>query len=120
MRVRHVRDSRLGTVMGSGDKKRIRLDDDLLGERTISYLEQDWVPIVEVRPLSPGHIAEILHAGDQMLCRRAGLKMGKPWQELDPEQKRMWIEKGPESPKVRADFYRLGKKALLQLLSEGA
>lgn len=119
MKVRSVKDGRIGTLVettrGGKVEQRVRLEGDALSERLVSYLEKDWVSVTFARPLSPAHIAEICHAGDQMLCRRTGLKLPKGWLDLSEDEKRTWIEKGPDDVEIRAKLYKAMRAVLKEL-----
>lgn len=77
----------------------------------------EWMPKADVRPLQMAQLAQIAFTADKQYCTATGdYKRSKTdWLSLSQEQRRAWIEKGPQSDPVRKALYEAIMGALRHL-----
>lgn len=82
-----------------------------------TYEEGEWVPRAEVRPLQMAQLAQIAFMADKQYCLATGdYKRAKTeWLSLSQEQRRAWIEKGPQTDPNRKALYEAIVGALRHL-----
>lgn len=63
-----------------------------------NFVESEWVPEMERRPLSKAQLAFICFSADFALCKVLGLHGNtlKTWLDLSDKQRIAWMETGPK------------------------
>lgn len=106
----------VGWLVKREGKDVIKLDRPGVDEiRTFNIGE--WLPKSENRPLQPAQLAQIAFMADKQYCLATGdYKRAKTeWLSLSQEQRRAWIEKGPQVDPVRKALYEAVMGALRHL-----
>jgi hypothetical protein len=103
-----------GYLVEKDGKKFIKVQ--LVGDNALRpFSKQEWSPIRELRPLTPGHVAEIAFEADKILARALGERVPREgwknnWLSLHPEEKRRWISgegPGPSADPKRQELFLL-------------
>ena len=100
---RHTTTGETGHLVSRDGREFIRIDrpGDTV-ERT--FRPGDWIPEVELRPLSPMVRARICYAADQELCTGLGLRATKPWLNLSERERASFMHEGPSEPARRVIY----------------
>mgnify|MGYP001581066698 CR=1 FL=1 len=111
-------DGQLGWLVRRGGRQMIRLDRGAT-EILRQFNEGQWVPDKEHRPINRAQVARICFAADRELCIALGMHAeGKrEWIDLSQDEKRTWMQEGPESPRVREVMFKRIADALEYLVS---
>jgi len=105
--VRSARTGELGWLVRRSGSSMVKLDrpnQDI----EIRYVAGDWLPEVPQRPLARQQLARVAFEADRELCRSLGAYAHgmRTWQRMDEHQRKVWAEKGPDSPPARVTLYK--------------
>ena len=112
---KHATDGQLGWLVKRSGRQMIRMDREPETLRPMN--DAEWIPDKEHRPLNKGQVAQVCFAADRALCTALGMhKEGKrEWVELRQEEKAVWMQAGPDKPKVRQVVFERISAALEHL-----
>lgn len=101
-------------VMEDG-KQKVRLDRP--DEEIIVPFDGTWSRLKEHRPLSRYHLTHVAFVADRALLKALGkhAEARIEWESLTPEERRDWMELGPEDDGVRERLYNKVLEALEEL-----
>ena len=80
------------------------------------YKQGEWKPLKEHRPFSRGQITQVAFVADRMLLKIRGDHdlAKKTWGDITDDQRRRWIQHGPEQDPLRRKLY----EAIMSVLRE--
>jgi hypothetical protein len=105
--VRSASTGELGWLVRRSGESMVRLDrpnQEILKR----YVAGEWLPEVPQRPLARQQLARVAFEADRELCRSLGAYAHalRTWSRMDDHQRKVWAEKGPDSPAARVTLYK--------------
>lgn len=105
---RHVTTGDRGWLVRRDGKDYIKLDRGPGQEHLRNWRACDWAPDVEIRKLTPSHVARVAFSADRELRSMLGhnFRAATVWLDLTDAQKKKWIEGPPGDGGPRDTLYR--------------
>lgn len=105
--VRSASTGELGWLVRRSGESMVRLDrpnQEILKR----YVASEWLAEVPQRPLARQQLARVAFEADRELCRSLGAYAHalRTWGRMDDHARKVWAEKGPDSPPARVTLYR--------------
>lgn len=110
---RHATTGDRGYLVERNGEQFIRYDRP--GEEMLrKYNEQQWLPDRDKRPFARYHVGLVQYEADSKLCFFLGMydRTRKKWESLTDEERKKWMEHGPQKTPSRAAVWAAIKAAL--------